>query len=83
MFNMYIFLFTFIVASLLSINTAKLGWALCNSTKIVNGEVESMSNDVLQAETVRDALGRGIYSRLVDWFVNCLNINMCLGRKVL
>ena len=64
-------------------NPAKLGWALCNSTVMVKGDSEVVSNTEAQAEDVRDALARGIYSRLVDWLVNALNLNLCLGRKVL
>lgn len=72
-----------LVAALLGVNPAKLGWGLCNTSKFVNGDMEITPNSVIDAEMIRDALARGIYSRLVDWLVNNLNTNMCLGRKVL
>jgi myosin heavy subunit len=50
---------------------------------MVKGDSEVVSNTEAQAEDVRDALARGIYSRLVDWLINALNLNLCLGRKVL
>ena len=71
------------MAKLLSVNPAKLGWALCNNTTVVKGDSEVASNSEAQAEESRDALARGLYARLVDWLVNALNLNLCLGRKVL
>ena len=71
------------MASLLGVNAAKLGYALCHSSVIVQGDVEETPNTIEQSESARDALARGLYSRLVDWLVNTLNINLILGRKVL
>lgn len=71
------------VASLLSVNSSKLGYALCNTSVFVQGDAEVTQNTVEQAEALRDALARGLYSRMVDWLVNTLNINLILGRKVL
>ena len=72
-----------LVATLLSIDSAKLGWALCNSSKFSNGNVEVVSNDCNESGEARDGLARGLYARLFDWLVNTLNLNMCLGRKAL
>ncbi|KAI9561650.1 hypothetical protein GHT06_012610 [Daphnia sinensis] len=69
------------VATLLSVDSSKLGWALCNSSKFKNGNVEVESSSVSECGLSRDALARGLYCRLVDWLVNVLNLNMCLGRK--
>lgn len=81
--NETIIFFLSLAATLLNVSPSKLGWALCNKSTIVHGTSEVTGNSVVEAQDYRDALARGIYSRLVDWLVNNLNINLCLSRKVL
>lgn len=71
------------MAALLGVNAAKLGYSLCHTSVVVQGDVEETPNTIEQAEAARDAFARGLYSRMVDWLVNTLNINLILGRKVL
>ena len=69
------------VAALLKVNQARLSYKLCNTNADETGV--SYSSPIAQAEFARDALARGLYSRLFDWLVNTLNTTMCIGRKIL
>jgi len=68
------------VAALLKVNQARLSYKLCNTNADETGV--SYSSPIAQAEFARDALARGLYSRLFDWLVNTLNTTMCIGRKI-
>lgn len=68
------------VAALLKVNQARLSFTLCNTDASLTGV--NFSSPIAQAEDARDALARGLYSRLFDWLVNTLNTTMCIGRKI-
>ncbi len=61
------------VAQLLGIDLNDFILALCTSTVAARGEVICRSNSVQEAVTAKDALAKGLYSRLFDYVCHCIN----------
>ncbi|XP_071531793.1 neither inactivation nor afterpotential protein C isoform X5 [Panulirus ornatus] len=71
------------VCRLLDIEEKKLSWALCNYCRVKPDQtVESAKKNRDEAEMSRDALARTLYTRLLDFIINCINTNLSVTRLV-
>lgn len=61
------------IAELLGVDVNDFLLALCTSNVAARGEVICRANSVQEANSTRDALAKGLYSRLFDYIVHCIN----------
>lgn len=71
------------IAELLKVDEKKFMWSLTNFIMIKGGIAERRQYTTEEARDARDAVASTIYSRLVDWIINKINMNMSFPRAVL
>ncbi|KAK7575499.1 hypothetical protein V9T40_011785 [Parthenolecanium corni] len=71
------------VATLLGADEKKFLWALCNYCLIVKGSAVRNKLNVENAQEAQRVLATGLYSRLVDFIVNIINLRLSVTRVVL
>ena len=71
------------VSSLLGVQLQALSRALTHVSRVYGEGAEVQPLNAAQADLARHALARGLYSRLADWFVNMLNVQLTFARLVL
>lgn len=71
------------VAALLGVDEKKLLWSLCNYCVIEKGAAVQRKLSVASAAEALLTLARGLYSRLVDFIVNIINLRLSVTRVVL
>ncbi|XP_037957522.1 neither inactivation nor afterpotential protein C isoform X2 [Teleopsis dalmanni] len=70
------------IAELLRVDEKKFMWSLTNFIMVKGGIAERRQYTTEEARDARDAVASTIYSRLVDWIINKININMSFPRAV-
>jgi myosin-3 len=68
---------------LLSVDSKKLAWALCNYCIVENDTAARRRHSRPEAIEAKNVLARAIYTRLVDWIINIINLKLSLTRAVL
>lgn len=71
------------IAELLKVDEKKFMWSLTNFIMVKGGIAERRQYTTEEARDARDAVASTIYSRLVDWIINKINMNMAFPRAVL
>ncbi|KAL9925896.1 STKc_myosinIII_N_like and MYSc_Myo21 domain-containing protein ninaC [Glossina fuscipes fuscipes] len=70
------------IAELLRVDEKKFMWSLTNFIMVKGGVAERRQYTSEEARDARDAVSSTIYSRLVDWIINKINMNMAFPRAV-
>ncbi|XP_037816478.1 neither inactivation nor afterpotential protein C [Lucilia sericata] len=70
------------IAELLRVDEKKFMWSLTNFIMVKGGIAERRQYTTEEARDARDAVASTIYSRLVDWIINKINMNMAFPRAV-
>ncbi|XP_005188793.2 neither inactivation nor afterpotential protein C [Musca domestica] len=70
------------IAELLRVDEKKFMWSLTNFIMVKGGVAERRQYNTDEARNARDAVASTLYSRLVDWIVNKINMNMAFPRAV-
>ncbi|KAK2723178.1 myosin-IIIb-like isoform X3 [Artemia franciscana] len=70
------------VANLLSVEVKDLIESLTSTSVVAKGETITRKNTVSEATCARDAMAKGLYSRLFDWIVHQINKHLALGRII-
>ncbi|XP_034666506.1 neither inactivation nor afterpotential protein C [Drosophila subobscura] len=70
------------IAELLRVDEKKFMWSLTNFIMVKGGVAERRQYTSEEARDARDAVASTIYSRLVDFIINRINMNMSFPRAV-
>ncbi|KAH8248818.1 hypothetical protein KR032_003465 [Drosophila birchii] len=70
------------IAELLRVDEKKFMWSLTNFIMVKGGIAERRQYTTEEARDARDAVASTIYSRLVDFIINRINMNMSFPRAV-
>ncbi|KAM7350914.1 STKc_myosinIII_N_like and MYSc_Myo21 domain-containing protein ninaC isoform 1-T2 [Cochliomyia hominivorax] len=70
------------IAELLRVDEKKFMWSLTNFIMVKGGIAERRQYTTEEARDARDAVSSTIYSRLVDWIINKINMAMAFPRAV-
>lgn len=71
-----------IVATLLGVESKKLSWALCNYCVVERDTAARRRHSKAEALEARNVLSQALYSRLLDWIINILNLKFSFSRAV-
>lgn len=71
------------ISDLLRVDEKKFMWSLTNFIMVKGGIAERKQYTAEEARDARDAVAATLYSRLVDWIINKINMNMSFPRAVL
>lgn len=71
------------IADLLRVDEKKFMWSLTNFIMVKGGIAERRQYTTEEARDARDAVSSTLYSRLVDFIINRINMNMSFPRAVL
>uniref|UniRef100_A0A1B6C2U7 Protein kinase domain-containing protein n=1 Tax=Clastoptera arizonana TaxID=38151 RepID=A0A1B6C2U7_9HEMI len=69
-------------AQLLNVDEKKFCWSLCNYCVVQKGTAVRRRHNKVEGEEAKKVLARGMYSRLVDWIVNVINMRLSFTRVV-
>nr|AAA28721.1 ninaC long protein [Drosophila melanogaster] len=70
------------IAELLRVDEKKFMWSLTNFIMVKGGIAERRQYTTEEARDARDAVASTLYSRLVDFIINRINMNMSFPRAV-
>lgn len=70
------------VAKLLGVQPNAVTEALTSVSVVTRGETITRHNGVDAACSTREAMAKGLYSRLFDWLVQQINRHLSFGRLV-
>ncbi|XP_037708144.1 neither inactivation nor afterpotential protein C [Drosophila subpulchrella] len=70
------------IAELLRVDEKKFMWSLTNFIMVKGGIAERRQYSTDEARDARDAVASTLYSRLVDFIINRINMNMSFPRAV-
>lgn len=71
------------VAELLEVDSKKLSWALTNYCVVKNGRALRKRNSYNEAKENRDVLANTLYSRMVNYIAEEVNIKLSVGKQIL
>ena len=71
------------VAKLLGVSTSAMIDALTTRNVVTQGEIITKFNTLDESSSAREAMAKGLYSRLFDWIVQQINKHLSLGIMIL